>query len=267
MPESVHLCDYVIVDKNQINTDLEDGMEKIRQLVEAGRALRSKIGIKVKIPLNSATLICDKKTELKIKDLLELLNEEINVKDISFERNANNFMVKSYKINHSKIGPKFKQRAKLIVDEINKIDEDKLSDQLIKDKQISVKIDEENILLKIDDFEIVEKEKENIARSDIENITLLLDTKLTPELEAEGFSREIVRRIQSMRKELDLHVEDFIITEIKIDVEKQKMLKKWLDYIKSETRSNKIIFTEQPKGDLLKDWKIDEIYALISIKK
>ena len=266
MPESVHLCDYVKLDKKLINKDLEDGMDKIRLLVEAGRALRSKIGIKVRYPLSSATLVCDKKVERQIKYLLDLLNEEINVKKISFEKDTSKFMTKTYKPNHSKIGPRYKQKAKGIVQQIESINDKKLSETLQKKGKIEVKVESEKITLAIDDFEIVESEKENIAITETEDAFLILDTKLTPELEAEGFAREIVRRIQSMRKELDLDVEDRIITEIKVDSEKTKALEKWLDYIKNETRSKSLSFVGKPNGKLVKKWKIDDLEIDISIK-
>ena len=176
-------------------------------------------------------------------------------------------MTKTVKLNHSVIGPKFKQKAKQVSEIIDQMDEKQLYEQLQKEKKVSIKIDEESISLNMDDFEIVEKEKENIARANVENITIFLDTTRTPELEAEGFSREIVRRIQSMRKELDLHVEDNIVTEIHVEREKQKMLQKWEKYIREETRSKKIIFVEKPDGDLVKDWQIDETPAKIAIKK
>jgi len=267
MPESVHLCDYVITDKKQIDIDLENGMEQIRSLVEAGRALRSKIGIKVRHPLSQATLICDKKIELSLKNLLDLLNDEINVKNISFARNTDMFMIKTVKPNHSVLGPRFKQNAKLLIEKINQMDEKQLYEKLKKEKQVKVKVDGESIKLTMDDFVIVEKEKEHIARANIENITLVLETKRTPELEAEGFSREIVRRIQSMRKELDLHVEENIVTKIKVDKDKQKMLQKWEGYIKTETRSKKIVFVDKPDGDFVKEWKIDHASAKIGIKR
>lgn len=267
MPESVHLCDYIEPDKKQIDDKLEEGMEKIRALVEVGRALRSKIGIKVKYPLSSATLVCEKKIEDSIKDLLDLLNEEINVKKIAFERDTSKFMTKTAKPNHSKLGPKYKAKAKQIVEEIEKQDEQKLYQELTNKKQTIVNVDGEKIKLTMDDFQIVENEKPNIARTQTEDTTLLLDTTLTPKLEAEGFAREIVRRIQSMRKELDLKVEDKISTEIKIDAEKKTTLKKWEDYIKGETRSKKIAFVDKPSGKLVKKWKIDELDTEIGISK
>lgn len=265
MKESIHLCDYEKTDEKLIDKNLEEGMEEIRKLVEAGRALRSKIGIKVRYPLFSATLICDKKTEEKIKPLLDLLNEEINVKKINFERDSTKFMIKKVQPDYTKIGPKYKQRAKKIIQEIEKIDQKKLFKQLKTKNEIELEIDKEKIKLTKNDFKFVETVKENIAKTQTEDITLLLESNLTPELEAEGFSREIVRRIQSMRKELDLDVEEKITTEIKIDETNKKSLEKWQEYIKEETRSKKLEFTEKPKGKLVKKWKIDKFNVDIGI--
>jgi len=93
MPDSVHLCNYPTVKSDQIDDELEYGMKQIRGLVEVGRALRSKIGINVRYPLPEAMLVCDKHVEEKIKDLLDLLVEEVNVKKISFERKRINTLI------------------------------------------------------------------------------------------------------------------------------------------------------------------------------
>ena len=147
------------------------------------------------------------------------------------------------------------------------MDKNKLFDELNKNKKIIIELDGEKITLTKDDFQIVETEKEHIARTETEQIILLINTHLTPELEAEGFAREIVRRIQSMRKELDLDVEDKISTEINVDKDKKTSLQKWENYIKGETRSKKIVFVDKPTGKLVKKWKIDEIQAEIGITK
>jgi isoleucyl-tRNA synthetase len=267
MPESVHLCDYIVPDKKLIDENLEEGMEKIRALVEVGRALRSKVGLKVRYPLDSATLICDKKTEDLIKNLLELLNEEVNVKKITFERDTSKFMTKTVRPNHSKLGPKYKDKAKQIIQKIEEMDKEKLFKEIESKKEVTIAIKNEKIKLTTEDFEIVESVKENIAKTETEDATLILDTTLTPELEAEGLAREIVRRIQSMRKELDLDVEDKITTEIKIQKDKISSLQKWQDYIKGETRSEKISYVDKPTGKLVKKWEIDELTIEIGIKK
>jgi isoleucyl-tRNA synthetase len=267
MPKSVHLCDYIISDKKMIDSNLEKGMEKIRALVEVGRALRSKIGIKVRIPLKSATLVCDKKIEELIRDLLELLNEEINVKKITFERDTLKFMTKTVRPDRSKIGPNYKDKARQIIQKIEEMDKIKLYRELELKNEIILNIQNEKIKLTKQDFEIVETVKENLAKVETEDAALILDTKITPELEAEGLAREIVRRIQSMRKELDLYVEDKIFTEIKVDTGKINSLKKWQAYIKGETRSNKISYVNKPSGKLVKKWDIDELQIEIGIKK
>ena len=96
---------------------------------------------------------------------------------------------------------------------------------------------------------------------------LFLDTTLTPELEAEGLTRELIRRIQSMRKDLNLQVEDKIITTIQVDSSNQKMLQPWVSHLKTETRSQTLTFIEKPKGDLIKCWQIDQIKVSIGIKR
>ena len=112
-----------------------------------------------------------------------------------------------------------------------------------------------------------EIEKGDYLIEESEKIKLIMDVRLTPELFAEGFSREIVRRIQSMRKELNLDIEDRINTQIAVDEEKIEPLSKWLDYIRGETRSENIDFTDQPGGDLVKEWKIGDTTVKIGIKK
>jgi len=266
MKESIHLCDYEKTDEKLIDSKLEDGMEKIRKLVEAGRALRSKIGIKVRYPLSSAILVCDKKTEEEIKPLLDLLNEEINVKKISFERDASKFMLKTYKLDFKKIGPKYKEKAKQILQKIENMENEKLFESLKSKNSVSIKIKGEKIKLSDKDFQTVEIVKEDIAQTQIDGITLLLESNLTSELQAEGFAREIVRRIQSMRKELDLDVEDKISTYIKIDRDKKLSIEKWETYIKEETRSELFDFIDKPDGKLVKKWKIDDLEVEIGIK-
>ncbi|MEF8879455.1 MAG: isoleucine--tRNA ligase [Candidatus Thermoplasmatota archaeon] len=267
MPESVHLCDYNKADKQKIDKNLEKGMEEIRKLVETGRALRSKVGIKVRYPLSEATIVADKSTQKNIEDLLELLNEEINVKKISFTEEAGRYLEKKVEPDHSVIGPRLKQKAKPVVEKINEMDEKELYDKLQEDNKIEIDIDGETITLTMDDFKVVEIVKENIASSETDDLTIFLNTELTPELEAEGFSREIVRRIQSMRKELDLDVEDRIETEIKVSSEEKQMLQSWEEYIKNETRSKQLNFVDKPSGSLVKKWGIDDTAAEIGIEK
>ena len=267
MKESVHLCDYLKSDKKLINKNLEKGMDETINLVEVGRALRSKIGIKVRYPLEEAAIVCTKEIENTIVDLIDLLKEELNVKKVIFERNSNKFITKSLKPNHSKLGPKFKEKARDIVQNIETLDKQKLFEDLKKNKKMDLTIKNEKIKLTLEDFETFESVKEHYAKTETQDIVLFINTTMNLELEAEGLTREIIRRIQSMRKELDLDVEDKIITEINIDNNKNLALEKWHDYIKEETRSKEINFVDNPKGKLVKEWKIDDLKARIGISK
>ena len=266
MPESIHLCDYPSVKETSIDEHLEQGMEQIRSLVEVGRALRSKIGIKVRYPLSQAIIICSKDVENHINNIINLLTEEINVKKVEFACNANKFMIKQVKPNYAVLGPKFKEKAGLISKQLEPLDKSKLYTDLTANGFVKITIDGEEVTLTSDDFEIIEQEKDHIARTEVNDIVLLLDTHLSKDLEAEGFARELVRRIQSMRKELNLDVEQEIITLIKVDEEKKSMITSWECYIKDETRSSCLKISENPEGSIVKHWKIDEEEITISIQ-
>jgi isoleucyl-tRNA synthetase len=267
MPESVHLCDYPCAEENLVDPRLEEGMEYIRTLVESGRALRAKIGIRVRYPLKEATLVCDVAREKLIKDILPLLQEELNVKTIHFSRNASAFMVKFVKPDHAKLGPRLKQQAKQVVAIVESMDRHALYKTLQDKKEITLDVQGTPLTLSKDDFIVVEQVKPHLAQAETEDFTLFINTELTPELEAEGLARELVRRIQSMRKDLDLAIEDKITAEINLDKEKQTLLSSWHSYIKNETRSQELRIVAHPNGDQVKTWTIDDLNVKIGIAK
>ena len=267
MPESVHLCDYITSDSKAINEDLEQGMNQIRALVEAGRALRSKANVKGRHPLPSAEIVCSKENEKSTKPLLELMQEELNVKAIHYARNTTTYMIKTVKPKYSHLGPKYKEKAKQIAQALESMDSHYLYEQLTKKKEVLLTIAGQEIRLTVDDFDIVEHEKDHYVKADVLPCVLFLDTTVTPELEAEGLARELIRRIQSMRKELNLDVEDKIITEIVLDTSKQQVLRSWNDQIKKETRSKTVGFRNKSTGELIKKWTIDDLEVEIGIRK
>jgi isoleucyl-tRNA synthetase len=150
---------------------------------------------------------------------------------------------------------------------IKDMDNKKLYQDLVDNKVVTIKINKEIIRLTDVDFQLLEIDKEDVARTDIGEITLFLDKNLTPELEAEGFAREIVRRIQSMRKDLNLNVEDKISTQLKVNEDKKTAIKNWAGYIKNETRSKDLKFNDIPIGKLIKNWRIDDFTVEIGIDK
>jgi isoleucyl-tRNA synthetase len=242
-------------------------MEQIRALVESGRALRSKINIKGRHPLPAASIVCSKEIETSTKPLLDLIKEELNVKTVKYARDSTAFLIKTVKPKYSHLGPKYKEKAKHIAQALETQDLHLLYEQLQKKKEVLLAVDGQTIRLTADDFEVVEHEKEQFAKATIQDVTLFLDTTITPALEAEGLARELIRRIQSMRKEVNLAVEDRIVTEIALDASKRAALDDWKDHIKEETRSKSVSFVETPSGVLCKKWMIDELSVDIGIRK
>ncbi len=265
MPESVHLCDYPTVQKEYINDELESGMKQIRGLVEVGRALRSKIGINVRYPLPKAMLVCNKDVEMNIKDLLDLLVEEVNVKKIMFDRKTDKYINRKVKPNYAVLGPRLKEKMSVFNKVIAEMDPVQLYETLQEDGKVNIQLNSESITCTKEDFLVEEEEKEHIARTQADDAILLLDTELTADLEAEGFTRELVRRIQSMRKELNLDVEQHIQTQVCIPKKQQKALSKWMDYIANETRSKPFTLTDEVNGKHVKTWKINDVDVVIGI--
>jgi len=248
--ESVHLCDYPESSKEMINEELEERMETVRKIVEEARALRAKHGIKLRRPLKEIIIVADKNLE----EFAGLIKDEINVKNVVFATEDNQFMEEIAKPNYAKLGPKFKEKARQVAEAIEKAG-----------KEIrKVEIDGKEYELSEEDFIIEKKAKEGYAVGSVDGITIALNLVQTPELIAEGFAREIVRRIQEMRKEMNLEMEERIVVEIDIDKEK---LGEWENYVKNETRSDEIIYKRQPEGEHVKEWEIEGEKINIGIRR
>jgi len=250
--ESVHLSDYPSPDEKKIDKELEAKMEKVREITEVARSLRAKKGIKVRYPLSKAIVI----TSADISDMVEILKEEINVKEVEFSDSIEPFMGITVKPNYSSLGPKFKGNAGKVASAI-----EQLSSENIKGAKIN--IDGEEYELSEEDYLIEKKEKEGFAVGSSGDDYVVLCTEQTPELIAEGFSREIIRRIQEMRKDMNLDMEDKIISSVSVDSDR---VKGWENYIKGETRSEKLVFGKA-SGDMVKEWDIDGEKIKIGIKR
>lgn len=249
---SVHLCNYPEFNEDLVDDKLEEKMDTVRKIVEEARALRAKNGIKLRYPLKEIIIISDK----EIEELSQLIKDEINVKNVVFNADDSVFMEKIARPNYSKLGPKYKERAKEVAKLIEKTDIDKLNGMKIVLDGVEYTIDE-------DDFLVEKRAKEGYAIGKINDILIALNTEQTPDLLAEGFAREIVRRIQEMRKELNLEMEEKIYVEI--DTERER-IGKWEDYVKNETRSERIEY-KNPECKHVREWDIGGEKIKIGIKK
>ena len=235
--ESVHLADFPIENTDLINEAVEERMDLVRDICSLGRFAREEVNIKVRQPINS--LILPKSDQMIIGDLLPVISEELNVKNIVFKDDMTEYLeyiVKpNFKVLGKTLGPKIKSLQsildKLTSNEVAKINEEGLT----------VKLDGEDFTLTSDMVLISLKQKEGYASSSNNRTCVVLDTELTEELILEGLAREFVRKVQSLRKDLDFIITDHIKVYYNGSAAVEKMLSMYKDYVMGEVLGDELI--------------------------
>ena len=249
--ESVHLEEYPKIHKELLNKKLEEEMNVAIRIAEAGRRARQLANIKLRQPLASMTIVADEKFHPIIEKFLDVLKEEINVKDIKIRASAGSMVSIEIKPNYKVLGPKLKGDMKKVLKELEKLPAEEIA------KKIKQGIEVAGYVLKEEDINIVEKPAQGILAVEVEGLPMAvyLDTNITEELRLEGLAREIVRRIQAMRKEMDLQYAQKIRTFYVGDEELKKAINEFKDYIMRETQS--VELKEGEEKGYAKEWSIE----------
>ena len=246
--ESVHLANFPVYNPDYLNEEAEERMDLVRDVCSLGRFAREEVNIKVRQPLNK--LMLPKSNETIIGDLLPVIKEELNVKNVEFKEDMTEYLeyvIKpNFKILGKELGPKIKELqeilAKLTNEEIKQISEGSLKVKLSGE---DFELTPENTLISI-------KQREGYASTSNNRTIIVLDTELTEDLILEGLAREFVRNVQSLRKKEDFmitdHIKIYYYGTPKID----KMLEKYHDYVMGEVLGDKLI----------KDSKLTDKYDL-----
>ena len=239
---SVHFEDFPISDNNKIDHDLEKKVSYAQVISSLTLSLRAKEKIKVRQPLNKILIpISSNEEKQLILSVSQEIKNEVNVKKIEFIEGESDIIVKSIKPNFKKLGPKFGKSMNLIVEATNKIGISQIN-KLQKNGSIDLLIDKKTITFYLDDFDIITKDIEGWLVANEGDITVALDISISDALRLEGIAREIVSKIQNMRKKKYFEVTDRINTVISCDQDTEDAIKKNLDYVKTETLSNSINF-------------------------
>lgn len=240
---SVHLGDYPICDSSLIDEKIEERMDLVRSLVSIGRSAREDAQIKVRQPLLAIHI--DGRYKHLISDLIPLIKEELNIQEVRFEDDLSEFMNFSLKPNYKTAGPVLGSKVKALADVLNKSDANKLIAELNEKGTIEVNVSGEIISLNKDllDIRINAKEGFNVQMEN--NLFVILDTHLTKELIEEGLARELVSKVQQMRKSSGFEVMDRIDIFINCPVEVQNAVKAYDAFIKKETLADNIKFTDE----------------------
>ena len=236
--ESIHLSDFPVYDESKVNEKIETRMDLVRDLISLGRNAREEAKIKVRQPISKAIL--DGKNEKLISDLVDLIKEELNVKEVVFEKDLTKFMTLEIKPNFKVCGKMF---GKNINDYANKLLELNQEDinNLSKGNSVKVRFMEEDLEITPDMVDIRVNSKEGYDAAYLNDNFIVIDTTLNENLILEGIAREIVSKVQNLRKDSGFEVENRI--NLYYDGDLDDVLSKFTDYIKKETLSLDIIKT------------------------
>ncbi len=260
--ESIHLEDYPHCNEKLIDEKLEEEMNIAIKIAEAGRRARQLANIKLRQPLRTLTVVAPEKYHGTIRKFQEVLKEEVNVKNIQIKSSSGEIMNIEIKPNYRVLGPKVKGDLKKVLNSLGSMSPQEIVDNLNTGNLVI-----EGYTLNSEDINVVEKPMEGILATEVEGLPIVvyLDTNITEKLKYEGLAREIVRRIQMMRKDLDLEYDAKIISSCIGDEIIKQAVETHRDYIMRETQSMDL--KSENMGGYVKTWQIDGEQVKIIIKK
>ena len=232
--ESVHLSDFPVYDETLINEHIESRMDLVRSLISVGRYVREETKIKVRQPLNEALL--DGKNEELISDLVPLIKEELNIKCVKFVKDLNEYMNLSVKPNFKEVGKVFGPLIKEFQSKLENLNEQDIN-KLQNNESIIMNIngEEKEITSNMVEIRISSKEGFNVGMEN--NNFIILNTELTPSLIKEGIAREMISKVQNLRKQSDFNIVDRINLYYSGDAEVENTISEFEEFIKNETLS------------------------------
>ena len=263
--ESVHLSDFPSAKKEFIDIHLESQINKARNITSLALSLRKKEQIKVRQPLETLMIAVNSLDERKeIEKIKAQVAAEINVKKVEFIDDDSDILVKEIKPNFKALGPKFGKEMASVVSIINGFNPSEI--KTLEDVgEISIKLNEKNIILDLSEVEIFSKDIEGWLVAKGNGLTVALDISLTEDLLNEGIARELVNRIQNIRKDIGLEVTDKIEISFLAENSLKEKIEKNSKYICSETLGEKISFIEKMESGT--EVFFDDIKTRITIKK
>ncbi len=254
--KSVHLADFPTYNENYINDEIEKRMDLVRDLISLGRNVREEQKIKVRQPIKE--VILDGKNEPILKGLDDLIKEELNVKNIIFEKDLSKYMNFKLKPNFKEAGKVLGSKMKDFVNFLTTLDNNQI--EAIKEGN-SIKFEDYDITKNLIDIKIESKEGMSVAMEN--NNFIILNTTLTEDLIKEGIAREVISKVQNLRKEKDFDIENRINLYYNSNDYFDTVIKEFEDYIKDETLAIDII----KKEDLTNKYDINDIEVYLDVEK
>lgn len=243
--DTVHACDFPVANKELVDKDLESRMQMAQKICSLVLSLRKRNNLKVRQPLSKIMIPAkDAVQQSHIEAVKDLILSEVNVKDIEFLTKENNVLVKSIKANFKTLGPKFGPKMKAIAAAITAFGQDDIA-KIESEGKFVLNIDGSEIEIALTDVEIITQDIPGWVVANEDALTVALDTTITDDLRMEGISRELVNRIQNIRKESNFDVTDNIIVEIEQHNLLCPAVERFMNYICSETLTKELRFVEK----------------------
>ena len=261
-PESIHLCDFPVVNKDHIDKKLEEDMEDVLDAVVMGRACRNEAAIKNRQPISRMYI----KSDFTLSEFYqEIIEDELNVKEVLFTDDVRDFTSYTFKPQLRTVGPKYGKQLGGIQKHLAALDGNAAMDELNADGALKFDVDGVAVELTKDDLLIDMAQKEGYVSQEDNRMTVVLDTNLTPELVEEGFVYEIISKIQTMRKESGFEVTDHIRVSINGNDKLSEIAQK-----NKEAISGKVLADELTSGaeyGVSKEWNINGENAVIAVER
>jgi isoleucyl-tRNA synthetase len=262
-PMSVHLCDFPLADTNQIDAELENHMEDVLQIVVLARACRNESNIKNRQPIGKMYVGAARTLP---SDYASIIAEEINVKEVIFTSDATDFISYAFKPQMRTLGPKYGKLLNGIRNALTELDGVKAMAELNQTGELQLVVEGETLPLTKEDLLISTTQKEGFVAQSDGNFTVVLDTFLTEELLEEGFVREIISKLQTMRKEAGFEVQDHIVIGYTGSEKIVSIFAKNSDLIAGEVLCNQVETNVLADG-YTKEWKVNGEDVTLSVRK
>lgn len=247
--ESIHLSDFPTTDEALIDVQLEERMDYAQRISSLVLSLRKKEKIRVRQPLQKILLpVLDAGFQEQVEAVKDLILAEVNVKEIEYITDTDGVIKKKIKPNFKTLGRKLGKNMKAASQIIGALDQTDIA-EIESSNKYELNVGDEKFDLTLEDFEIVSEDIPGWQVANDKNLTVALDVTITPALAAEGLAREIVNRVQNLRKDSDFNVTDRINISIRKSDMMQKVVEEHGDYIKSETLADNIFLVDELTGD------------------
>ena len=260
-PESIHLCDYPVVDEKYIDHELEEKMGTVLDIVVLGRAARNEANIKNRQPVKD--LYVNAKT--KLDDFYTaIVASELNVKDVTFKDDMESYLNYSFKPDFKVLGPKAGKKIGEIKAVLAGLDGHKAKDELDSTHKLVVMLKDGEFELQPEDIEVTMAQTDGFMAERHNGVTIALSTKLTPELIEEGFVNEIVSKIQTMRKDNGFEVMDHITVYVDGNDKLADIVKRNEEHIRTITLANVVVYGST--DGFSREWKINGETVTLAVK-